>query len=323
MSSREGESDRPDEGWPNLFLVGAAKAGTTSLHHILASHPAIHMSSIKEPHFFATVADDPRGLTPVVRDEARYRDLFEAGGSHAWRGESSPSYLWDPEAADRIHRRAPQARILVMLRDPVDRAHSHFLMAVREGLDQGSFAQALDEDAARPVKGWGVSRLYRELGQYAAGVERFIDAFGRGNVHVTFFEDFRSDPDTALASIARFLDLDPSGFVLSRADAHRNPFAAPRGEFARRVMATRLLFPLRRRVPSRWKQFARRMLFRRTASKPELDGEVLRRLTAEYAPDVKKLARLLGTTVPWERFPPGAQDPSAVSARSPRSCPPQ
>src|SRR5579871_3433321 len=122
----------PDSGesslynWPNFFLVGAQKAGTSSVYAYLKQHPDIFLPAIKEPHFFSQVVPishyEPIFL-PSVLNEADYLRLYRDACGFSAIGDASVSYLWDPEAPQRIHARMPQARILIVLRDPVERAY--------------------------------------------------------------------------------------------------------------------------------------------------------------------------------------------------------
>src|SRR5919108_5774969 len=111
-----------DGRWPNLFIVGAAKAGTTSLYHYLAQHPDVYMAPMKEPHFFSQIRPDPKleAFFPHVDNEAKYLALFAAAGDEKVRGEASTSYLWHPDVADAIRSKRPDAKIVAMLRDPLE-----------------------------------------------------------------------------------------------------------------------------------------------------------------------------------------------------------
>ena len=180
MSAVHREGPSQTSTWPNLFLVGATKAGTTTLHQLLSRHAEIYMSTIKEPNFFTGVVGDLLGLMPVVRDAVEYQGLFASAVAQRWRGESSTSYLWDQGAADRIRDRCPDARILVLLRDPVDRAYSHFLMEVREGRDRMPFRRALEKDAARSETGWGIIASVRRVGTLLGIRKAVPDAFRPG-----------------------------------------------------------------------------------------------------------------------------------------------
>ena len=126
--------------WPNLFLVGAAKAGTTSVYDELARHPAIYMSPMKEPHYFSRIQPSPEraAFFPHVTDEDEYMALFDGVTEERLVGEASTSYLWDASAAERIQSVAPEASILIMLRNPVERAYSQYWNDVREGIEARS-----------------------------------------------------------------------------------------------------------------------------------------------------------------------------------------
>lgn len=283
---------------PNLFLVGAAKAGTTTLHALLDGHPDIYMSTVKEPHFFSDAREAPN-IAPI-RDEDTYRSLFAPGRAASYRGESSPSYLWDAEAATRIARWTPDAAIVVSLRDPVDRAYSHYLMDVREGLQTAPFDVALRDDAARPEKGWGVSHLYFELGMYAAQADRYLTTFGRDRVHVLFFEDLIRDADAVTASLFRFLRIPdaPTSKL-----AARNVYERPRGRLGRAAMRARALRSAARRyLPRRARSALRGALLARGAAKPPLDPDLEAHLVHRYAADVADLEGVLGRPVPWARW---------------------
>jgi Sulfotransferase family len=110
---------------PNFFVVGAAKSGTTSIYRYLRQHPDVYMPIVKELHWFSRLEPNPRqGFHPITSEE-EYLSLFEGWRGERAIGEASPSYLWDPKAPERIQRSVPSAKILILLREPVDRAFSH------------------------------------------------------------------------------------------------------------------------------------------------------------------------------------------------------
>src|ERR1051325_186535 len=110
---------------PNFFIVGAARSGTTSLYEYLSQAHSIYMSPIKEPHFFAPNARSSQ-YSRVIRDWYEYLKLFDHVKNEIAIGEASPSYLWDHESPTFIQRTIPQARIIILLRDPIKRAFSHY-----------------------------------------------------------------------------------------------------------------------------------------------------------------------------------------------------
>ena len=118
---------RQEEIWPNFFIVGAQKAATSSLYQYLKEIPGVYMSPIKEPFYFAphTVQDDASDL---IRDKKEYLRLFEKARGYIAVGEATPIYLWDPDSPKLIHQTVPHARIIMILRDPIERAYSNYLM---------------------------------------------------------------------------------------------------------------------------------------------------------------------------------------------------
>ena len=158
--------------WPNFYIVGAVKSGTTSLYAYLRQHPQVFLPTMKEPHFFTQPRPSPEQihLIQYVADIESYQHLYRGADRYPRIGDASPSYLWCEEAPERIHAVQPEARIIVILRDPVQRAYAQYLMDFNEGVLDLPFMEALQKDWARPDKGWGISQLYVELGRYTAQI---------------------------------------------------------------------------------------------------------------------------------------------------------
>ena len=206
--------------WPNFFIVGAARSGTSSFYYYLKGHPEIYMSELKEPHFFSAMNDGQDRskyyLGKVVTDEPSYHSLFEGAGTETVVGEASTGYLYDEGAANRIYAVAPEAKIIVILRNPIERAFSHYSMHVAGGTQRNGFYDAVLEDQARSPKGLGFSYLYVERGLYYSQVKRYFDTFGSDQVRVYLFEDFESETATVVRDACLFLDvpyLDGDFFV--------------------------------------------------------------------------------------------------------------
>ena len=256
------------------------------------------MSAMKEPHFFSTV--DPRGAWTIAHDQEEYLALFADRQSETYAGESSPSYLWDPETADRISSSNPAARIIMVLRDPTKRAHSHFLMDVREGRNKGDFLDAIQSDYGQEEKGWGISHLYVELGLYAEAIERFRGVFGKQNVAILVFEEFVRDPNGTLAEIATFLDLPTGTFDSANTSTAHNPYREPRVQWIRRVFASGMPASIRKWIPKRLRQLARSATLRKAAP-PTMDGAAESYLHKLFSDDIKHVEKLLGRPLPWDR----------------------
>lgn len=281
---------------PDFLVVGAAKAGTTSLYAYLAAHPGVYMSPVKEPHFYSRVEPDPRvvSIYTIVRDDAAYARLFEPAGERV-AGEASTSYLCDPTAPARIAADVPGARIVIMLREPVERAHSHYLNGVREGLEGRSFEDAVRAGLAGEPPRWGAA-LYVDLGRYCAPVRRYVDLFG-DRVLVLFFEEFFADVRAQFARVCSFLGVDEGAAALE--PGVHNPYAAPRSRLSTALLGSPAARALGRRlVPPRGRAAFRSVLLR-AQDKPPIDERVRRLLEDAYRDEPACLERLLGRPVPW------------------------
>ena len=203
---------------PNFIILGAAKAGTTALYHYLRQHPEIGMSRIKETNYLALKghpldfqgpgdADYIKRFSVTTADG--YRDQFlDCGGKKAV-GEASPLYLYHPDAPAAIRATVPEARLIAILRNPVDRAFSAFLHLVRDGRETTrDFAEALRLEPERIAAHWEHIWHYVGMGRYAEQLERYYAMFPREQIKVIVYRDFRTDPVGVMRDIYRFLDVD-------------------------------------------------------------------------------------------------------------------
>ena len=176
---------------PNFFIVGAQKAGTTSLYHYLDQHPQVYMSPIKEPYFFDHEMDSEGEVVrrdfgghrqpPRFANIGEYSALFEGVQNERAIGEATPLYIYAPGAPERIERHAPGAKAIALLRHPADRAYSAFLHAVRIGAEPlTDFAQALREEPFRVRNGWHYVFHYRSRGLYYQQLNHLYEVFGTG-----------------------------------------------------------------------------------------------------------------------------------------------
>ena len=205
---------------PNFFLVGASRAGTTSFWRYLVQHPQIFMPpgsmAEKEPCHFCEVT--PKWAT-AYRDRASYLRLFSEAGERRAVGEGSTPYLVAPEVPQRIRAAYPDAKILMILRNPVDRAFSLYRYLCLIGAESmSSFEKALDIESARmrdewfrhnnPL--WYALYEYFHSGLYAAQIERYLSVFPEKQVKVILFDELDRDPLGVVQSVYRFLGVDPA-----------------------------------------------------------------------------------------------------------------
>ncbi len=206
---------------PDFFIVGAPKAGTTALHAALARHPALYMSAVKEPKFFLT--DGPPPARGGPGDAATYREhvwrrgdyeaLFDSAPAGVLRGESTPFYLYDRTAQRRIRALIPDAKLIVILRDPVERAHSNWTHLWSAGLDPiGGVVRACADEDRRIEAGWAAFWHYTALGRYGEQLEHLYTVFPGDQVMVFRYRALIENPAGVLDRICAFLRI-PTGVL--------------------------------------------------------------------------------------------------------------
>jgi hypothetical protein len=292
------------EGMPDFLVIGAYKSGTTTVHHALRAHPAIFLPSRTEPTFFAfqdAGPDTHPQARESIRDVDAYRALFRPAPAEALRGEVSPAYLAHPAACANIARHAPDARLVAVLRHPVERAYSDYLMYVRDGLEPYTdFGRALDEQDERRLAGLPTG-YYVSTGYYGAQLEPYYERFGRERVLVLLFEDLTRDLRSGMRQIYRFLGVDED--VEPPVDGAFNVSGVPRGPAVRAAMRfRRAAAPLFRPVvPQRAKHAVDRALQRRL-DRPPLLADDRARLLEAYHQDIDRLEVLIGRDLSaWKR----------------------
>jgi hypothetical protein len=199
---------------PDFFVAGVPKAGTTALHVALARHPALFMSAVKEPKFFLTNGPPPAqggpGDAKTYREHvwrrSDYERLFANAPAGALRGESTPFYLHNRAAQRRIRAEIPAAKLIVVLRDPVERAHSNWTHLWSAGLDPiGDVVQACAEEDRRIAAGWSEFWHYTSLGKYGEQLQDLYTLFPREQVLVFRYRSLIDSPAQTLDRICDFL----------------------------------------------------------------------------------------------------------------------
>jgi hypothetical protein len=276
---------------PDFFIVGAGKSGTTSLYQYLIQHPSVFMPLNKEPHFFA----ERPGFTPLFKDLESYLSIFAACPEGAVAGEASTSYLPSPTAAHRIHEVQPKARIIMVLRNPVDRAYSLYWYNRKRFKETLSFEDALaaEEERARKPKRLLSFRIYVESGMYYEQVMRYLRTFGNDSVKVYLFEDLKIDGGAICRSTFQFLGVDPD-FPVDTDRIHN-----PSGEYKYKILGRTLRghFPgrsiVRKLTPRRLRHRMNDLMDRNLLKPPEMNPDTRAALVERFRQDVERLQSLL------------------------------
>ena len=202
---------------PNFLIVGAAKSGSTSLYQYLSQHPEVFMPVNKEPNYFVAEYQQKMAkncpsykidMNRMVFDENAYYNLFnKATLDHKAIGEASVTYLFKPEfAIPKIKKELGDPKIIIILRNPIKRAFSHYSYACELGLENLSFGQAIDAENFRLENNWSSTFAYLNQGLFYSQVKAYKNAFT--NVHILILDDFIKDKQFELQKIYNFLGID-------------------------------------------------------------------------------------------------------------------
>ena len=252
---------------PDFLVVGAAKAGTTSLHNYLSQHPQIATTSPKETFFFVGEEVDPcRGVgwwyapRPILRDIEEYSCLFAKTGPRIVSGESCVAYLYFPKAAARIRAANPNCKLIVVLRNPAERAFSNYQHTLRDNLEPLSFRKALDAAEQRLREGWWFGFDHIGNSRYGVKVQNIYEHFPADQVRILWYDDLCRDPVAFCRDIFTYIGVDPYfridafnkllvGQIERRWVRHRMlAMTAPFRPVARRVLSTSVRNSIGRRI---------------------------------------------------------------------------
>lgn len=286
----------------DFFVLGVARGGTTSLYNYMQQHPGIFLPKVKECNFFSEVdsLDKEVYLDPdpekeyhmkIIRDEAIYRKLFDSARPDQLKGEVSPSYLWDRNAAKRIHEHNPEAKLLISLRNPIERAFSHYQMHYQTGHEkEASFEAALK---APKDEIWGGGNMYLEMSLYYDQLKPYFELFDPKNIKVLVSEEWTPRNGEALNEIYDFLGLEP--FYNYENDV---PLNAARELKNRGLLAFLRLEKVKR--PIKWMLSERATdklkdrLFYKEGEKQCIDANTYESLKEHFSEDVRKTGELTG-----------------------------
>jgi hypothetical protein len=270
---------------PNFIIFGALKGGTTSLYQYLKQHPQVYMSPLKEARFFAYDESDPElrnkpeKLFPIkTLDE--YERLFAGVRDEKAVGEASPGYLESPIAAARIKECIPDAKLVVSLRNPIDRIYSLYQMAYRSGSETRSPSEALADT------GYWLERF-----GYYLPLKRYFDLFDNEQIKVILFEDLKRNTIPVIQELYRFLAVDDK-YIPDISVVH-NPGGIPKNSALYKLTKNRVLRQLGSVLPKGAKSWVSSMKNKSLQKAPPLDPEIRTELAIRFRDNTLRLQDLI------------------------------
>lgn len=292
---------------PNYIIIGAAKSGTTSISAYCSQHPEVFVSPMKEARFLAYDGElaKYRGYgrngeklmsrydDSLPRSLEEYLELFKDATENQKTGEASPAYLYVKDAPVNISNRCPNAKLIAVLRNPVERAFSSYLHLRRDDAEDLSFEDALAAESDRIKENSGLLWRYLDLGYYGEQIERYHDTFGASQLKVILYEDLAKDPMGQMAQIFDFIGVD-SGFTPDVGE-RLNVSGIPRSQtFYRGLSSGSLLNRASKFIPSGLRKHLKRKVQKALLEKPTLDPKLRQHLIEAFRKDIVKLDKLIG-----------------------------
>ena len=278
---------------PDFIIVGAPKAGTTSLYHYLMSHPQVFMSEPKEVNFFSSGEISNQGLyynDYLVKNLADYENLFASATSEQAIGEGSVSYLFYPQTPAKIKSVIPNVKIIILLRNPVERGFSHYLMDYRLGFVGSPYDEIVYQTGSHE----NIHLYYQqyvELGLYYEQVKRYLELFGKAQVRIYLQEDLRTSTDKVIQDLYEFLGVDVS--FSPHTEREHNVFSMPKNRAIQKLYSNQVVRSIVSMLFSdTLKEQIINLLFE-TKNKPVLNKKVSDYLHQIYSSDIEKLENLI------------------------------
>ena len=288
---------------PEFLTVGAMKSGTTALYQYLKQHPQIYMGPVRETRFFCLENSTPDFKGPgdartihkyVVTNIEDYQNIFSKARPDQIVGERCNVYLCDPTAAERIYAHIPQVKIIVLLRNPVERAYSNYLNTVRNGREKAqTFSKALSLEEDRTSRNWDYFWRYQQTGFYYEQLKRYYERFSPQQIRIYLYKDWKENNLAILKDIFSFIGVDES-FVPKPVSGNVSYW--PKSHFVNRFLQQpswqrSILKTCMGR--KRFKRWAKEKAQHNFISPPPLCPKIRSELTAAYREDIIALQGLI------------------------------
>ena len=286
---------------PNFFIVGGAKCGTTNISYYLNSHPKIFFSELNEPYYFCKwdVPED-YSRNSMITNIKKYLDLFKNVKDETVVGEASSPYLSCPHAASEIKKAFPNSKILISIRNPIERAHSaYFSYQFMKPNEQNFFQMIKAHEELINKKIFYIDSIL-ESGFYTKSINRFQEIFGEKNVKIIIFEDYIKNTTENLNSILNFLGIQDK---IEFEEQSKGSYRVPKNLLSKTLLNNKKFRKISTiLIPTVMRQKLGDKYFLKQEKKPQMLENERNYLKELYKNEVTDLEKFLGKKLPWKDF---------------------
>jgi len=272
---------------PNFFIIGTPKSGTTSLFYHLDAHPEVFTPKIKEPHYFShPEVKSTYYKTNIISNEQNYLNLYKNVENEKAIGDLSTSYFFNYDSAERIKEFNKDAKVIVVLRNPVERAISHYLM----DFSLGYINLPLDEVLKNEKDYKSFYNQYVNIGFYEKPLKKFIEVFGRANILIILSDNLFNKTEKTLENVFNFIGVDTN--LKLELFKKRNQFKKPKHPFVKKILKSETANKIINIFPESIKENLKLILFDKNVEKP-IFREERKKLKRLYLDSINNTSNLL------------------------------
>ena len=286
---------------PNFFIVGGAKCATTNISYYLNDHPDIFIPELNEPYYYCKF-DVPKFFkrSSMITDKKRYLNLFKKATHEKAIGEATPVYLQCPSAAKEIKKDYPDSKIIISIRNPIDKAHSSYFSYKFMNLDNRSFSEKIDFYEKKSLDDEFDLFNFIEDGYFSKHIKRFQKVFPPEKIKIIFFEDYIKNVPTHINSIINFLEIEKPITLTTKP---KNSFRVPKNQLSKYLLNNKTFRNISTKlIPTVTRDKIGERFFVKQSTKPSMSDQDRERLKKIFVNEYTDLKNLLGVELPWKDY---------------------
>jgi hypothetical protein len=286
---------------PNFFIVGGAKCATTNISYYLNDHPDIFIPKLNEPYYYCKF-DVPKNFKreSMITDKKKYLNLFKNAIHEKAIGEATPVYLQCPNAAKEIKKDFPDSKIIISIRNPIDKAHSSYFSYKFMNLDNRTFSEKIDFYEKTLLDDEFDLFNFIEDGFFSKHIKRFQKVFPPEKIKIIFFEDYIKNISAHINSILNFLEIEKP-FTLT--NKPKNSFRVPKNQLSQYLLNNKTFRNISTKlIPTLTRDKIGEKFFVKQSTKPSMLDEDRERLKKIFLNEYSDLKNLLGIELPWKDY---------------------